>query len=50
MKAFENLKRKKDKYTYEQAMKEINENYSIDTEMEEKIMDLYGITPADLFK
>lgn len=50
MKAFENLKKKKDNYTYEEAMKQINENYSIDTEMEEKVMDLYGITPADLFK
>lgn len=50
MKAFENLKKKKDNYTYEEAMKLVNENYSIDTEMEEKVMDLYGITPADLFK
>lgn len=49
MKAFENLKKKKDKYTYEEAMKEINDNYSIDTVMEEKVMDLYGKTAADLF-
>lgn len=49
MKAFENLKKKKDKYTYEEAMKEISNNYSIDTEMEEKVMDLYGKTAADLF-
>lgn len=49
MKAFENLKKKKDNYTYEEAMKLVNENYSIDTEMEEKVMDLYGKTAADLF-
>ena len=49
MKAFENLKKKKDKYTYEEAMKLVNDNYSIDTEMEEKVMDLYWKTAADLF-
>lgn len=49
MRAFENLKKKKDKYSWEEAMKMIKENYSIDSEMEEKVMDLYGITAGDLF-
>lgn len=50
MKDFENVKAKKDKYTYEEMMKMIEDNYSIDTEMEEKVMDIYWKTPADLFK
>jgi hypothetical protein len=31
-------------------MKMIEDNYSIDTEMEEKVMELYWRTVADLFK
>lgn len=50
MKDFENVKAKKDKYTYEEMMKMIEDNYSIDTEMEEKVMELYWKTVADLFK
>lgn len=50
MKDFENVKAKKDKYTYEEMMKMIEDNYSIDTEMEEKVMELYWRTVADLFK
>jgi hypothetical protein len=41
MKDLENVKAKKDKYTYEEMMKMIEDNYSIDTEMEEKVMDIY---------
>lgn len=44
-----NLKMKKEMFTYEEAMKMISDNYSIDTAMEEKVMDLYGKTAADLF-
>lgn len=44
-----NLKMKTELYTYEEAMKMINENYSIDTAMEEKVMELYGIEAKDLF-
>lgn len=50
MKDFENVKAKKDKYSYEEMMKMIEDNYSIDTEMEEKVMELYWKTVADLFK
>lgn len=50
MKDFENVKAKKDKYSYEEMMKMIEDNYSIDTEMEEKVMELYWRTVADLFK
>ena len=49
MKELDNLKRKKDEYSWEEAMKMIKDNYSIDSEMEEKVMDLYGITAGDLF-
>lgn len=50
MKDLENVKAKKDKYSYEEMMKMIEDNYSIDTEMEEKVMELYWKTVADLFK
>lgn len=42
MKELENLKLKKDKYTWEQLTKELDENYSVDSEMRERIWELFG--------
>lgn len=41
MKEFENLKLKKDKYTFEKAVEEIKKNYSIDEEMAAKVWELF---------
>lgn len=41
MKEFENLKLKKDKYTFEKAVEEIKKNYSIDEEMSAKVWELF---------
>lgn len=41
--AFENLKLKKDMYTFEEAKKMIDENYTISTEYEWKVMELYWV-------
>mgnify|MGYP007056254161 CR=1 FL=1 len=41
MKNLEKLTRDKDKYNFDEAWKMIHNNYSIDTMMEEKVMELY---------
>ena len=48
-KELENLKAKKDQYTFETALKEVREHYTVSTDMEGKIMELYGATAWDLF-
>ena len=40
----ETLKQKKDEYTYETAMENIKKYYTIDQDMENKVMDLFGVT------
>ena len=50
MKELENLKMKKEMYTYDEAMEMIKNNYSIDTDMELKVDELYWIEAKDLFK
>lgn len=49
LKELDNLKLKKEMYTYDEAVDMIKKNYSIDAEMELKVMDLYGIEWKDLF-
>ena len=45
----ETLKQKKDEYTYKTAMENIKKYYTIDQDMENKVMDLFGVTAWDLF-
>ena len=49
-KNFEKLKAKADDYSFDEIWLKIHENYSIDSEMEHKLMDLYWKTAWDLFK
>lgn len=48
-KEFEKLTAQKDKYTYDEARETIHKNYSIDSEYEWKIMELYDKWAWDLF-
>ena len=48
-KELENLKAKKDQYTWDTAIKEVKKHYTLDAKMEQEIMDLYGVTASDLF-
>jgi len=48
-KNFEKLTREKTKYTFDDVWKTIHDNYSIDTDMEHKVMDLYDKWAWDLF-
>ena len=41
MKELENLRKKRDDYTFEEVWLKLHDNYSIDTDMEHKVMDLY---------
>ena len=42
MRELENLSRKKDKYSFEDALKMLEENYSVSENMLNKVGDLYG--------
>lgn len=48
-KELENLKAKKDQYTFDTALKEVQKHYTIDDKMQAEIMALYGATAWDLF-
>ena len=48
-KEFESMKSKQSEYTYDTAMETIKKHYTIDQEMTNKVMDLYGVTAWDLF-
>lgn len=48
-KNFEKLKAKADDYSFDEIWLKIHENYSIDTDMEWKVMELYWKTAWDLF-
>jgi NH3-dependent NAD+ synthetase len=43
-KELENLKAKKDQYTFDTALKEVQKHYTIDDKMQAEIMALYGAT------
>lgn len=50
MKELENLRKKRDDYSFDEVWMKLHDNYSIDTDMEHKVMDLYWKTTGDLFK